>query len=60
MLFQTPQFLILMLVPDVGRRFWSYSNDRLKFCAVPQAAEPPPAAHAPPAAAPGVASPQGH
>ena len=32
-------FLALMLVPDVGMRFWHYSRDRLEFCAVPE--QPP-------------------
>jgi cytochrome c oxidase subunit 4 len=40
-------FLALMLVPDVGLRFWHYSRDRLEFCAIPEdphGAGPPAAA----------------
>ncbi|MCE9546228.1 MAG: cytochrome C oxidase subunit IV family protein [Planctomycetia bacterium] len=29
-------FLALMLVPDIGMRFWHYSHERLEFCALPQ------------------------
>ena len=29
-------FLALMLVPDVGMRFWHYSRERLEFCALPE------------------------
>jgi cytochrome c oxidase subunit 4 len=30
-------FLALMLVPDIGMRFWHYSRDRLEFTAIPRA-----------------------
>jgi len=32
-------FLALMLVPDIGMRFWHYSRDRLEFTALPASAE---------------------
>jgi cytochrome c oxidase subunit 4 len=40
-------FLALMLVPDIGMRFWHYSRDRLFYSAIPTAkgAHPSPAQH---------------
>lgn len=51
-------FLMLMLVPDVGMRFWHYSRDRLEFCAVPERVSDHDAHASHPANTPEAAAPQ--
>lgn len=51
-------FLMLMLVPDIGMRFWHYSRDRLEFCAVPEQVSEHGAQATHPANAPESAAPQ--